>query len=208
MCINKKQKTAKGKPSYSIEIFCIFITITLIIVILTKVSAESLYNKRQEDLIDDYYKNQEHTLHYATNADAEDTISTNVDCILRVPRLEIELPVCKGNFNYNIAKYNLAVFDNNSILGETTYTIMGHHSVAFNVACGWLPKAQVGDYIAIEQYGIIYDYQIVNIEVGYAHEMTYLFSIDDLDIVYLASCDYSLGKKDRTVYRMVKCIRI
>lgn len=208
MCINKRQKTVQEKLFYSLKIICIFIMITLIIVMLTKVSVESLYSKHQDELIDDYYENQEHTLHYATSSEAEGTLINNVDCILRVPRLEIELPVCKGNFNYNIARYNLAVFDNNSILGETTYTIMGHHSVAFNVACGWLSKAQIGDYIAIEKNGVIYDYQIVSIEVGYAHEMTYLFDVDEIDIVYLASCDYTLGKKDRTTYRTVKCVRI
>lgn len=206
----------KGKPFFSI---CIIVCVTLLILWFIKYKIELHYEEDCNNLIESYYQEQSTatetnanvSLYNSTVITTEETVQTsygsNVDCILRVTDLGIELPVCKGNFKYDMESYRLSAYSNSMQLGFTTYTIMGHHSVALNVAFGWLDKIEEGTIVTLEQSSVINEYVVTEISVDYASELSYLFTVDNKDIVYLATCDYSLGNSDRIVYRVVKCER-
>ena len=218
MHLKERKNNVKGKLFYSI---CFVLLATIVILWFVKNSVETHYEEDYDALIEAYYDNQSiYSPAVPDNANTdlyvceqENTVTetqhyyNNVDSIIRVTDLGIELPVCKGNFKYDMEAYRLSVYSNSMNLGETTYTIMGHHSVALDVAFGWLDQIEEGTLVTVEQNSVIYEYVVTDITIDYASELSYLFSLEDKDIVYLATCDYSLGNGNRIVYRVVKCER-
>lgn len=213
----------KGKLFYNILIILI---LTIIILLIVKYRIESIHQNDYDKLITSYYQEQSTTETIITdnitqnnvglyNIDySENTASTNnvfyhdsVDSILRVDAHNIILPVCIGNFKADMEAYRLSVFSNFMELGNTTYTIMGHHSIALDIAFGWLDKVELGTIVELEKDSVTYTYKVTEITVDYATEMTHVFSLDYEDVVYLVTCDYSLGNSERIIYRVVKCER-
>lgn len=201
----------------------IVLLIVFICIKLLSSKVEKDYFEASDQLIEEYYDNQINTTSseetsnislYDSNPVATDTDTevysndvAGVDSILRVKDLGIEMPVCKGNFNADIEAYRLAVYNDKMHLGETTYTIMGHHALNLDIAFGWLEQVELGTYVELEHNGVMFEYVVTDITVHKANELTYLFSLENQDIVYLATCDYSLGLSDNIVYRAVKCER-
>ncbi len=218
MHLKERKSNVKGKLFYSI---CFILLAAIIILWFVKNRVETYYEEDYDALIEAYYDNQ--SIYSPTISDNANTdlyvceqesieagtqnYYNNVDSILRVTDLGIELPVCKGNFKYDMEAYRLSVYSNSMSLGETTYTIMGHHSIALDVAFGWLDKIEKGTLVTLERNSVIYEYVVTDITIDYASELSYLFSLEDKDVVYLVTCDYSLGKDSRIVYRAVKCER-
>lgn len=174
---------------------------------------EHKYITDNEQLLQEYediisHSNGNADLYRATSTDAVPVQDTNVDCILIVDDLDIKMPICKGNFKSDIERYRLSVYDVNMVLGNTTYTIMGHHAISYKYAFGWLEDLKKDTIIKFERYGNIYEYYVDEINIGYAADMSYLFTLNSEDVVYLATCDYSLGNKGKIVYRSIKCTRL
>lgn len=194
------------------------IIVTLLILVGVKLSNNVIYGHKQQDLIASYYSKEDSDVTDLSFVDVTTEASNvvaipiggkpknGVDSILRYAPLDIELPVCIGDFEKNIAAFNLTVFDPNSELGKTTYSIMGHHSIALQSAFGWLTEVKKGDTISLEHNGKIYNYTVSGIYIGYAEDMVYLFSMHNENVVYLSTCDYTLGDKDRIIYRALKCL--
>ena len=199
-----------GKKNHIFRYVLMFLTLVIAILVIVIFCVDKKHKDDYDNLIQDYYEEQE----LATDTDSAanvyvyDYYSTNssgVDSILRVPRLAITMPVCKGNFKRDIELYRISVYDEDMTLGKTTYAVMGHHAIAFNSAMGWLKDIKLGDVIVLEKNNQFHRYIVSDIEVGYAKDMWYLFSVESKDVVYLATCDYSLGRTNRIVYKAVKC---
>lgn len=199
-----------GKKNHIFRYVLMFLMLAIVIVATVILCVDKKHRDDYDNLIQDYYDEQELATDTdsATNVYVYDYYSTNssgVDSILRVPRLEITMPVCKGNFKRDIELYRISVYDEEMTLGKTTYAVMGHHAIAFNSAMGWLKDIKLGDVIVLEKDNQFRRYIVSDIEVGYAKDMWYLFSVENKDVVYLATCDYSLGRTNRIVYKVVKC---
>mgnify|MGYP002671699090 FL=1 len=199
-----------GKKNHIFRYVLMFLMLVIVIVATVILCVDKKHRDDYDNLIQDYYDEQELATDTdsATNVYVYDYYSTNssgVDSILRVPRLEITMPVCKGNFKRDIELYRISVYDDEMTLGKTTYAVMGHHAIAFNSAMGWLKDIKLGDVIVLEKNNQFRRYIVSDIEVGYAKDMWYLFSVENKDVIYLATCDYSLGRTNRIVYKAVKC---
>lgn len=197
---------------FNLVMFLSFCIVFLLFFIILKLLIEKYYSNDYKELIQEYHDSK--YTDYNMYDKGRDIIeakerpdSDGVDCIIKVPDIGVEIPVCKGNFEGDIEAFRLAVYNDNMVLGQTTYTVLGHHAKAMNIAFGWLKKVKVGMDVVIEQYGIDNNYVATDVTVGYANEMSYLFSLEQQDVVYLATCDYSLGKSSRVAYKVVKCER-
>lgn len=199
-----------GKKNHIFRYVLVFLLLTVAIVAVVILCVDKKHKDDYDNLIQAYYDEQE----LATDTDSGTNVyvydyysatSSGVDSILRVPSLKITMPVCKGNFKRDIELYRISVYDEEMTLGKTTYAIMGHHAIAFNSAMGWLKDIKLGDVVVLEKNNQFHRYVVSAIDVGYAKDMWYLFSTENKDVVYLATCDYSLGHTNRIVYKAVKC---
>lgn len=212
---NKKKKTKKEILFSSLVTIIAIALISLCIILICKLSIEKKHQDDYDRLIDSYYEQQEIKNDYSlydkdtvsTNGDSVEFKLNNVDAILRVEALDIVMPICSGNYVADIEAFRISTLSPEMVLGKTTYTIMGHHAKMLNCSFGWLHKLEIGTPITLEKDREIYNYVVDDIYVGYAADMPELFTILDEDVVYMATCDYTLGRSSKIVYRVAKCTR-
>ena len=126
--------------------------------------------------------------------------SKNIIGQLKIPELEIELPLLKGLTNANLSA-GVATMKDGQKMGQGNYSLSGHNMRNKNLLFGNLMEIEVGNKVYITDKNQIYEYEIYETIVV---PDTSMFMIDDQEsekkgkaIISLMTCYKSSATEKR-----------
>ncbi|MBQ4522640.1 MAG: sortase [Lachnospiraceae bacterium] len=116
----------------------------------------------------------------------------DMNCILKIPSINLEKPVYNQNTKAYLQKFNLVTaYDNMNFSTGGTYIIYGHNSYVENLSFQSLPKVQINDTIIIEYMNMNYEFLVTDIQRVNTEEISNYFVQEENKIVLVACTNQS-----------------
>ncbi|MBQ3513762.1 MAG: sortase [Lachnospiraceae bacterium] len=129
--------------------------------------------------------------HKLQDTNKNDTFQ-DMDCILKIPSINLEKPVYHQNTKAYLQKFNLVTaYDNMNFSTGGTYIIYGHNSYVENLSFQSLPKVQLTDTIIIEYMNMDYEFLVTDIQRVNTQEISNYFVQEENKIVLVACTNQS-----------------
>ena len=119
-------------------------------------------------------------------------IHQEIDCILKIPSINLEKPIYNKNTTTYLEKYYLVTaYDNMNFKEGGTYIIYGHNSYVENVSFQKLPRIKLNDTVIIEYQNKDYEFVVTEIQTANTEQISDYFIQAENKIVLVACTNQS-----------------
>lgn len=119
-------------------------------------------------------------------------IQQEIDCILKIPSINLEKPIYNKNTTTYLEKYYLVTaYDNMNFKEGGTYIIYGHNSYVENVSFQKLPRIKLNDTVIIEYQNKDYEFVVTEIQTANTEQISDYFIQAENKIVLVACTNQS-----------------
>lgn len=191
----------KTKLRKAIGIICIICGIAIVCGVLG-------FSYEKKTTIDDANTEiiQEFNLAQSTQSESDDDtyhpyrVSTGkqIDGILRIPKIDLELPIftklTKSNMNQSACRV-----PNTGEPGCNNYCILGHYMRIYGVIFNRLNEVEVGDEITVTTKDTTYTYQVTDIKLTKGVDYSLFKENENEHLITILTCDYSIKDGRRVV---------
>ena len=119
-------------------------------------------------------------------------IQQEIDCILKIPSINLEKPIYNKKTTTYLEKYYLVTaYDNMNFKEGGTYIIYGHNSYVENVSFQKLPRIKLNDTVIIEYQNKDYEFVVTEIQTANTEQISDYFIQAENKIVLVACTNQS-----------------
>lgn len=127
----------------------------------------------------------------------DEYIKKHLEGILKIPRINLNMPVLKGATNKNLA-ISPSSIEGTGKAGEfCNYCIAGHHSYLYGHQFNRLGELKVGDKIIFQSIEGVFTYTVRNIYLVHPTDTSHLKPQKGQRLITLITCDYRLKPTGR-----------
>ena len=148
----------------------IMITLGLAVIIIA-ISTKLITSHKKSQLINEYIKyesmeknkvndNETNTEKQNTEEKNDDSVNENIIGIMRIPKIDLEVPIGEGTDNKTL-KYSVGHFTDTAMPGDNgNFSVIGHRSYTFGEFFNRLDELEIGDAVKVEKDNTIFNYEI------------------------------------------------